>query len=463
MPVQWTGQFLEPEVLLPADGKLPHAFEQKFLYFAPESNQAAVIKTSISAIEQAAPLSLATKIDTPKESGNILFYLILAFIGGLILNLMPCVFPVISLKLFGLIKKREESPRNILLYNIIYSLGVLASFFVLAFLIIMLKKGGEQVGWGFQLQSPLFISFMIIFLFIFAVNLFGLFEFKTPGGKILGGIKIKDGLFSHFIEGVIATVLATPCSAPFLGTALTFAFGSSDLTIILVFSFIAFGLSFPFILVGLFPSLIKIFPKPGNWMGNLRKFLALSLILTIIWLVGILLRQTDNVVSIQFLLFSLSLIFFAIFFSIKISPRLIYKILFAILVSLSLYGLISSSLSSNTNSEIKWNTWKTSELSQKDKFVFMDFTADWCLTCKVNETIVLRSEGFKDLVKRYDLKLLVADWTKKDETIAQFLKENGSTAVPAYFIQDKNGNIHALGETISIEKIKNKLKELSQK
>lgn len=461
VPVTWTGQYLEPEVQLPPNGQLPHAFEQKFLFFAPGDTKAVVIKTGISSIELTPPPALLEKSQAPKETGSIFFYLLLAFIGGLILNLMPCVFPVISLKLFGLIKKREDSPRSILVHNLFYSLGVFASFFTLALFIIFLKKGGEQVGWGFQLQSPLFISFIVIILFIFAVNLFGLFEFKTPGGRLLGNIKLGEHYYSHFFEGVIATILATPCSAPFLGTALTFAFSSSDGTILLVFSFIALGLSFPFILVGIFPALIKVFPRPGNWMGNLRKFLGLTLIFTIIWLLGILLRQTDNILGFQYLLLTLTLIFFAIFFSIKISPRFIYRVLFASLVSLALYGLISSSLTSQ-ESTLKWGPWTLDGLSKKEKVIFMDFTADWCLTCKVNEAVVLRSEEFKDLVKKYDLELLVADWTKKDENIGKFLNENGSNAVPAYFIQDKKGKLHALGETISIEKIENILKEISE-
>ena len=179
-------------------------------------------------------------------------FLLFGFIGGLILNIMPCVLPVISIKLFGLLSIREENPKKILKHNLAYTLGVLITFAVLGAIVIALQKAGDNVGWGFQLQSPRFVAIMIIFLFVFALNLFGLFEFRTPGGAKLGGLETKDSFTGDMMGGVLATILSTPCSAPFLGTALTFAFSAGSLQLFSVFFAIGLGLAFPFLLTGSF-------------------------------------------------------------------------------------------------------------------------------------------------------------------------------------------------------------------
>ena len=201
---------------------------------------------------------------------------------------MPCVLPVISLKLFALFNVRHRGHGAIAKHNLVYTLGVLTTFTILGVSVAALKYSGENVGWGFHLQSPHFIICMMIILLILSLNLFGLFEFKTPGGTILGDFRPRRGLSGDFLSGVLATLLSTPCTAPFLGTALTFAFLSSTATLFLVFIFIGLGLSFPFILTIFFPHLVHLLPRPGNWMEHFKKFLGLTLILSIVWLADVL-------------------------------------------------------------------------------------------------------------------------------------------------------------------------------
>ena len=459
--IKWEGNYRDPEYPLPTNGLFPRPLEQKFLFFNPSDGTTSIIKKEVNSFDLNPPPVAALKTTPQVESQSFFLYLFLAFIGGLILNLMPCVFPVISLKLFSLIKKSQEAPKHILAHNLMYTLGVLLSFLTLATIVIILKQGGEEIGWGFQLQSPLFVSAIIIFLFIFVLNLFGLFEFHTPGGRKLAHLRFK-GHFSHFMEGILATILSTPCSAPFLGTALTFAFTSSPLTIILIFLMIGLGLSLPFILVGFFPQTIRFFPKPGHWMENLRKFLGLTLIFTIIWLMGVLLAQAESIFTVQFLLLTLTLIFFSFFFFHKISSRKRWQFLFAILIALSSCALVFSTFKNSSSEELSFKKWSPELMNNHEKIIFIDFTADWCLTCKVNEAVVLKTEAFQKLAKKYDVLLLVADWTKKDPIIAQFLNKFGASSVPAYFIQSKKGKLYFLGETISLEKIEKTLQDANE-
>jgi thiol:disulfide interchange protein DsbD len=332
-------------------------------------------------------------------------------------------------------------------------------------IIAAIKAGGEEIGWGFQLQSPAFILVMMLILFILAMNMFGLFEFVTPGGSKLGSTELKQGFSGDFFSGALTTVLSTPCSAPFLGTALTFAFTTTTTNIFLMFFFIGFGLAFPFLLTAIFPVTLNIFPRPGMWMEKLKYFLGLSLLVTVVWLydVFVSLVQFDTVSWKLNLLFALW--FFAFFFAQKISKsRIAQFLMFAIPFSMTVLAIQNLPVRPANASEVVqkdsvWIPWAESKLeSEKGKLVFMDFTAEWCLTCKVNKKLVLETPGFEELTKKYDLVLMRADWTKRDDNITEFLLRFGIVGVPAYFIQRPDGEIISLGETITIGKIEEKLK-----
>lgn len=474
--IEWDGIYQEPEVPLPADGSFKEAYLLPFLLNAPDSSEVQKVHLKIKdfSVSSASLNQFYKKLtpldgkNTPAVSGttsdmHFLQYLLLAFLGGLILNLMPCVLPVISLKLFGLIRHRNYTRRQLLRHNISYTVGVVSTFMALAGVIAAIKATGEEVGWGFQLQSPAFILSMMLILFILSLNLFGLFEFVTPGGSKFGGAQTEDGIVGDFFGGVLTTILSTPCSAPFLGTALTFAFTTSTSTIFLMFLFIGLGLAFPFLLTAIFPKSLSIFPKPGAWMEKLKYFLGLSLIATVIWLYDVFVSLVDfDVISWRLnLLFALW--FFAFFFRQKISQhKVVVAAVFLIPFTQTFFAMRDLELKpltiSNVQTSSLWKPWSEAKLVEvKGKPVFMDFTAEWCLTCKVNKKLVLETSSFEEMAKKNELVLLRADWTRRDDNITQYLRKHGAVGVPAYFVQKPSGEVVFLGETISLSEIEKAL------
>lgn len=487
-PIAWDGEYSTPPEPLPANGVFKKPYVLKALFYDPIAKRAYIIEKKFNQFQNVyAPIDSSFKnfdyIDPQKKTikeeskkelkeaqkkneSSLLYYIILGFLGGLILNIMPCVLPVITLKLFELIKYRQESRKGIFRHNLFYTLGILFTFLVLAIIITALKNVGTEVGWGFQLQSPHFIMVMIVALFIFTLNLFGLFEFSTPGGRYLGNVKTDSPYLGDFLSGVLATILSTPCSAPFLGTALTFAFSASTTTIIAVFISIGIGLASPFILTGFFPSLVHLFPKPGMWMVTFKKIMGFSLVLTIIWLFDVYAVLVDGTSLVSKLLVLLSIILFAFLVTKEKFQRLTVFILAAIFFVYLWNADITSTTSSTstqntvTKNDVQWMPWSREAMNlhkEKQELVFMDFTAKWCFTCKVNEKVVLDTDEFRALAKEKNLKLLLADWTKRDEVIGSFLRENGYVGVPAYFIQKKDGTLISLGETITVNKIRKNL------
>ena len=485
MYIDWDGMYEEPEWPLPQDGVLKKPIEAQYLLQFDKASPALLIKhrfnqfsmtgdeslekffktlTPISEINSEEP-----KSRTPKKS--LFLYLLFAFIGGLILNLMPCVLPVISLKLFGLIVHSDEPRNKVLKHNLFYTLGVVSTFWMLATVVLILKSSGEQVGWGFQLQSPVFVFIMLVVLFIMALNMLGLFEFVTPGGKHLGNVQVKSGMGADFLSGVLATILSTPCSAPFLGAALTFAFTTSSLNIFLILTFVGLGLAFPFILTGFFPKLVSFLPRPGAWMEKLKNILGISLLLTFVWLYDVLNNLIDTTMTGLYLNTLWVSIFFAFYFRKKISKKIGWNIavfMLPVVFTTMILGqnmLVTSekdsSIRVSVTNKLQWSPWSQQAMDNKaeeKKWVFMDFTAAWCLTCKVNKKLVLQTDAFSELTKKYQLDLLVGDWTKRDKNITEFLRKYDVVGVPAYFIQKPDGTIIHLGETISISKIESYLK-----
>ena len=396
--------------------------------------------------------------------------LCLAFLGGLILNLMPCVLPVISFKLFGLIKMAHLSRREIMGRNLIYAAGVLTSFMVLAAAVLALKALGHQIGWGFQLQSPYFVAAMVVVLCLISWNLFGLFEVAAFGATTLNRSLDAARLSPHvesFFTGFLATVLATPCSAPFLGTALAFAFSASWPIVLLVFATIALGLSAPFLAIGFFPSAIRFLPKPGNWMNHLRLVLGLLTLLTALWMHHVFNSLVEN----KDVVFNLNVFVAMLFFVFAGKPiweRRRWLQALAVVLALTCGAYTIDKVGSDSGDahridQLAWQRWSPQlmeSLRAARKPAFIDVTAEWCLTCKVTETLVLETEAFRQLLAEYPVSLIKADWTERDPDITKLLQAHGYAGVPAYFMLDPLGRLHPLGETLSIAKLRDYMARL---
>jgi thiol:disulfide interchange protein DsbD len=483
----WEGEYQDPEMPMPKNKQFKSPLNISFLFLAgskpkivnasfKEFQDDSILNSIYSKLEPIQPEKSAQK-KTPqldekndlgaqnntKEKRGLIYFLFLAFLGGLILNLMPCVLPVISLKLYSLLKQQSESDKRILKHNLSYTAGILSCFIALAAIIIGIKKSGENIGWGFQLQSPVFLVLMVFVLFIFCLNLFGLFEFATPGGRTLGNREIKEGFVGDFFSGIFATILSTPCSAPFLGTALTFAFTTSNVNVLLIFLMIGLGLASPFLVTGFFPQLTHFLPKPGLWMEHLKKFLGFTLLLTTLWLYDVLYSNNLPSTLFNFLNLSLSLLFFTFYLRKHMQKNKIVSSLFLLASILSItFTFKTSRIASNkvsvTETPRGWEKFDEEKLkSLNDQYVFIDFTAEWCFTCKVNEKLLLNTSRFSDFAQKNRIMLMKGDWTKKDDAITNFLKRYNVFGVPAYFLKKKNGEIIFLGELVTLDKIQEQL------
>lgn len=379
----------------------------------------------------------------------ILSQLAFAFLAGLILNLMPCVFPVIGIKILNFMGKCGNETRKVRLHGLAFSSGVLTSFWLLAGLMIAFRSAGEQVGWGFQLQSPLFVYTIIVVLVLWALNLFGLFEVGSTIQNIAGSVETRSTLSGSFLSGVLATFIATPCSAPFMGGAIALALTLPVVPAILIFTCLGLGMSTPYLLLSFAPSLLARLPRPGIWMVTFRQIMGFPLLLTVVWLLWVYGRQqgTDNLIVV---LFSLLVVSFILFLRNHIrSLKNAFFRSFAkltTLVSLGLALALPVFWSINTPSrnhvlaaqdEIKprWERFsaeRLEELLKGSRPVFIDFTAAWCITCQVNKKLVLQQPAVEAAFDEANVALLVADWTNADAEISTALEKLGRNSVPVY-------------------------------
>jgi len=395
---------------------------------------------------------------------NISLVLFFAFLGGLILNIMPCVLPVLSIKILSVVKYSGETKRNIRLSFFATSLGIITSFILLAITVIYFKKLGVELGWGFQFQQPLFLVAVIFILFLFSINQLGLFEIYLPSGlsnkinNASGGKSFRK----NFLLGIFATLMATPCSAPYLGTAISFALTASNYYIILIFLFISFGLATPYILFTLSPSLISILPKPGSWMEILKKIMGFLLLLSVIWLLVVLSKQIsiENLFAIIAILVTMFLLFLIrfdgekLFFLRKIFVLALCGIGLAI-VHFDPKNSIPKNEVINFNDWIGFDEAKVIEL-KNTRVILVDVTATWCVTCKFNELHVLNSANIQNYFKQNQIVRFRADFTNPSAVIKDYLNRNKRNGIPfniVYGPKAPNGIIlpELLSEKVLIE------------
>ena len=375
--------------------------------------------------------------------GGLPATLALAFVGGLILNLMPCVFPVLGIKILGFVNQSGNDRRKITLHGLVFALGVLLSFWSLAGALLALRAGGSQLGWGFQLQSPAFVFGMAVFMLIFALNMSGLFEVGLAATGAGASLQMKQGYAGSFFTGALATLVATPCSAPFLAPALGAALALSAFESLLVFTAIATGLATPYLLLSIFPGAIKLLPRPGAWMETFKQFMAFPLYGTVGWLLWVLAGQTrddDNallLIAFGFVLVAMAVWVYGRFgqahgkFARQVFGRTAGAVL--LLAGLWLGWPKEAPAPVAGQYQVAWQKWSPEAVAAAHaagKYVYVDFTARWCATCQTNKAAVFHNEAVLEALAKQNVVLLRGDWTNRDPLITAELARWNRSAVP---------------------------------
>ncbi|MGE0641809.1 MAG: thioredoxin family protein [Thermoanaerobaculia bacterium] len=414
----------------------------------------------------AAPPS-APATDAPVSHWGIL---LLALLGGLILNGMPCVLPILSLKLFGLVKASGQSRHAVRAGALATTAGILVSFWALAGAAILAKQAGAAIGWGVQFQQPGFVAFLTVVVLLFSLNLWGLFEIPLPARLATLGDSAASGdhLGGHFASGLFSTLMATPCSAPFLGTALSFALGQSGGVIFAVLTAVGAGLALPYLLLVAAPGAARLLPRPGAWMDTLRGALGFLLAGAVVWLLFVLGGQVDPV---RLALFEVGLLALSlcVWLRHRIAARggrtaIAWLLVAAAAVGLVLYaarspraarldGGSAAAESANALPWIPFDRGEAERLAGEGRLVFLDITADWCVTCKVNERVILHTPEVAAAFREHEVLAMKADWTNRDDEIARFLADHGRYGIPFYMLYRPGKPPHVFGELIGRQEI----------
>ena len=398
-----------------------------------------------------APLIVTPPVPPLVTPGRWIQIVFLALLGGLILNGMPCVLPVLAIKVVAIADMAEKNPRDVQLHGLAYTGGVLGSMALLSAIVIGLRAAGHSVGWGFQFQEPLFVAGISALLVAFALNLFGVFEIEFGQGRLASVGQDSSGIKRSAFEGLLAVILATPCTAPFLGTAVGFAFATSGFGIAAIFLAIGFGLASPFLVVSFFPRLARFIPRSGPWMLKLRAGLGFSLLATVVWLLwvlgqsggtGAVVGMTGNLLFLAFLLWGFG----------QLQP--LRKVWLGRAGAIAITGLAfagfnlidfdradrtvqGNAANSETEDAAGWRSYSeraVAETLANGHPAFVVFTADWCITCKMNEHTVLNRPTIREAFRKNGHVLFKADWTRRDETIRLKLAEFGRAGVPLYLV-----------------------------
>ena len=370
------------------------------------------------------------------ENSNIFSMFLIALLGGLILNIMPCVLPVLGMKLSTVLDAHGIHKSQIRKQFLASSLGIITSFWLLALFLLLLKLSGEALGWGIQFQNPYFIASMVAITALFAANMLGLFEIQLPSNmQTWLATKGDKSYLGHYLQGMFATLLATPCSAPFLGTAVAFALGAPTPELFVIFTALGLGMALPWLLIAIFPSIALLLPKPGKWMGTVKLIFALMILATSLWLLSLLTSFIGLAYVIGITLLLLTLLFSLLA---KKHGKRIVLISLATLLLISALGLLVSSLTakhwvSPLASDLVWQPLDTDQLKQQvemGKTVFVDVTADWCVTCKANKIGVILQDPVYSALKSENIILMKGDWTVRSDSITQYLQSYGRYGVP---------------------------------
>jgi thiol:disulfide interchange protein DsbD len=386
---------------------------------------------------------------------NILTLIVFAFLGGLILNIMPCVFPILSIKILRFVEKSGDSTYKTLQQGLLFSLGVIVSFLTIAALLIALKSGGESIGWGYQLQSPVVVSLLF---YLFVVLGFIFMSNVVLGSSLarLSSISLnKSDSLESFLTGVLAVIVASPCTAPFMGSAIGFALLQPSFYSILIFLGLGIGFSLPYLILSAKPSLLNFLPKPGQWMETFKQFMAFPMWASALWLLWVLSNQVNNQEVIQVLVGAL-MITSGLWLIEKNNSerdwiRWIVRLPFLLLLIFSLWLIPTSysDLDEPKQDQLAYTPQLLEDLREENALVFLNFTADWCITCKVNEIVALKTSKVRKLIMDKNITYLEADWTRKDPIISSALEQYGRTGLPLYLLFPSKGDPLILPEILT--------------
>ncbi len=411
--------------------------------FLVSTDEAAII---VDKLPEVKPESVTVGKESLPFGGGLAGILLAAFLGGIILNVMPCVFPVISLKIMSFISQAGEDKKKILMHSLVFALGILAFFWILtAMLLIMRSAGNADVGWGAQMRYPVYVLGLIIVMVMVALSLFGVVEFGTNLTGVGGNLANKSGYAGSFWSGALAVLLATPCTAPFMAPAIGFAISQPALVMIAIFTAIALGLAAPYIALATFPKWLDMIPPPGAWMDTFKQAMGFPMLAVAIWLIGVLSKQL-NTGGLQWALGAVLLIAIATWIlgrfvrlesskSSRIKGKIAALVIFATGLLVAFYAKADRVPPSEINIKDV-----IAEHRKSGKNVFVDFTADWCLTCKANEAGAIKREKVQQAFKDNNIEFVIADWTNPDPHIAALLKEHGRAGVPLYLIYPADEN-----------------------
>lgn len=419
----------------------------------------------IVTIVTAPTLSIGLAVMSPKAAGpSITLWgaIFGAFIGGLILNLMPCVFPVISLKALSLAKSAHSERALARREAWAYAFGVFATFAMLVVILLIVKASGAALGWGFQLQNPIIVGLLALLLFAVGLNLIGVYEvaggaYQGTGATLAG----KGGLTGSFFTGTLAVLVATPCTAPFMAGAIGYALAQPMAFTLIVFAALAAGFAAPFVLLAYAPGLLTKLPKPGPWMVRLREVLAFPMFAAAVWLVWVIGNQAgvDGMAMILLAMLALTLAVWLI--QRKGLWRWVGVATIMLAVALPFTARTTTAVASLDLAMDAWSPERVAELRAGGQAVFVDFTADWCVTCKVNERLVLKTDTVKQAFVDTDTAFLIADWTNKNDVIARELESYGRAGVPLYLYFPPGDNFvrgEVLPQVLTVNKVVSTLK-----
>jgi thiol:disulfide interchange protein DsbD len=384
-----------------------------------------------------------------------------ALIGGLILNLMPCVFPVLAIKVMSFTRHANDR-RGHRLSGFAYSAGVVLSFVALGALLLGLRSAGEQLGWGFQLQSPLVVAAMATLFTVIGLNLAGLFEFGSFLPSRLATLESKNPAVNAFLSGMLAVAIASPCTAPFMGASLGLALGLPASQALLIFGTIGVGMALPYLAASLIPAVARALPRPGAWMDTFRRAMAFPMFATVVWLVWVLGQQSgiNGAGAMLALLVALALVIWS--FTLAGRTRLIIAPI-SIAIAALLTGAIGSNITQISNPGTvapageRWQTWAPGKVEQvlaTGSPVFVDFTAAWCVTCQYNKRTTLADASVMADLDTKGVTLLRADWTRRDPAITAALGQLGRNGVPVYVLYSATNPPVVLSEILSVNEVR---------